>query len=106
MKKLIAKIKKAIHNFIYPTTWDSLTNDKREALLSLDAEKRKRLSVAKAQDELLEFKVGQGSGGHSSGLDTAGAEGADAGGAMGNVLGDMRRNMIREARRQGERNGR
>jgi hypothetical protein len=106
MKKLLAKIKEAIHNFIYPTTWDSLTNDQREDLLSLDSEQRNRLAEAVAQDQLSDFKVGAGSGGHSSGLDTAGAEGADAGGAMGNILGDMRREMIREARRQGERNGR
>ena len=106
MKKIISKLVKAIRELISPPTWESLTEEQREHLLSLSRRKRKQLARAMVENTVVDSRSLRIGGGHSSGVDTGGAEGADAGGAMGNVLGDMRREMIREAMREGERNGR
>jgi hypothetical protein len=104
--KLIKKLGTAIRNLISPPTWESLTDEQRQQLLSMSRRKRKQLARAMAEDTVIDSRLLQINGGHASALDTGGAEGADAGGALGNILGDWRREQMREARRQGERNDR
>jgi hypothetical protein len=106
MIRVLSLIRKAIRRLVNPPTWESISDQERLSLLSLNVEKRKQLGKAMRENSSVHYRISDSRGGHASALDTGGTEGADAGGALGNVLGDMRREMIREAMREGERNGR
>lgn len=104
--KLFKKLGRAIKNFISPPTWQSLTEEQRQQLLSLSPRKRRQLARAMANDQVIDSKSIRVNMGGGDGLDTSGADGADAGAAMGSILGNWRREQIKEAMRQGERNDR
>mgnify|MGYP000093970054 CR=1 FL=1 len=106
MIRLLSLILKAIRRLVNPPTWESISDQERLSLLSLNVEKRKQLGKAMRENSSVHYRISDSRGGHASALDTGGAEGADAGGALGNILGDWRREQMREARRQGERNDR
>lgn len=104
--KLLSRLAKAFRNFVTPPTWESLTDEQRQQLLSLSRSQRRKLAKAMAQGTVIDNRALQMGGGHADALDTSGAEGADSGGAMGNILGDWRREQIKEAMREGERHDR
>lgn len=104
--KLFKKLGRAIKDFISPPTWETLTDEQRQQLLSLSPRKRRQLARAMANDQVIDCKSIRVNMGGGDGLDTSGAEGADAGAAMGSILGNWRREQIKEAMRQGERNDR
>lgn len=106
MIRIFSLIGQTIRRWVNPPTWESISDEERLSLLSLDVEKRKFLGKAMREKNSVYYKISDSRGGHASALDTGGSEGADAGGALGNVLGDMRREMIKDAMREGERNGR
>ena len=106
MSAFFIRVLTSLRNFVSPPTWESLTDEQRQQLLSLSRSQRRKLARAMAQGTVIDNRALQMSGGHADALDTSGAEGADSGGAMGNILGDWRREQIKEAMREGERHDR
>jgi hypothetical protein len=104
--KLLIRLGRAIRDFVFPPTWESISEEQRMQLRSLSRKQRKQLAREISKGEVLDNSALQGSDGHFPMVDTASAQGVDAGGAMGNLLGDWRREQIREAMREGERNDR
>ena len=105
--KLFRKLGRAIRNLLSPPTWESLTDEQRQQLLSLSRSQRRKLARAMAADKVVDNKSLRISGSYSGGLENSAAgEALDAGGTMGNILGDWRREQIKEAMREGERHDR
>ncbi len=108
MKKLIAKIQMAFHNFIHPPTWASITDEERRDLLSLSVKQRRGLAKAVAASQVLDMSIRSSGGPDGGGVDGpgSGADPGDVGIVLGNVLADIRRELIREAVRKDEPKGR
>ena len=104
--KLFSKLGKVIRNFVSPPTWESLTDEQRQQLLSLSRSQRRKLARAMAQDTVIDSKSIRMNMGHSDAVDISGAEAADAGAALASTLGNWRREEIKEAMREGGRNDR
>ncbi|NDC19024.1 MAG: hypothetical protein EBZ87_01985 [Microbacteriaceae bacterium] len=69
--KLFKKLGRAIKDFISPPTWETLTDEQRQQLLSLSPRKRRQLARAMANDQVIDCKSIRVNMGGGDGLDTS-----------------------------------
>jgi len=102
----LKKIAYFLKHLIDPPTWQTLSNEEREQLLSMSARQRRKLAWNLANTRVVIGKRGllYGEGGSGTTRSVAG-ESDDGGVALGNILSDMRREAIRAAMTEGKRNG-
>ena len=102
----LKKIAYFLKHLIDPPTWQTLSNEEREQLLSMSARQRRKLAWSMANTRVVLGKQGALYGEVGSGNTSNATGNSDDGGiALGNILADMRREAIRAAITEGKRNG-